>query len=139
VTPGWLTPTAGFAMAAGTGAALGAGEWVSGLFWGSFVAFVVVFPCVLYRLHMHPSIAGDEVHAHTRVCVCVCVCVSVVSVCVCVCKMQADYALVSVCVCVCVCVCARACVRVCACVCVFESIYLYTRYKQSTRWYQRRI
>jgi hypothetical protein len=85
VTPGWLTPTAGFAMAAGTGAALGAGEWVSGLFWGSFVAFVVVFPCVLYRLHMHPSIAGDEVHAHTRVCVCVSVCVCLWCLCVSVC------------------------------------------------------
>ena len=61
MTPGWLNPTAALAMAAGTGAALGAGQWVSGLFWAGFAGFVVVFPVVLYRVHIHPSIAGDEV------------------------------------------------------------------------------
>eukprot|EP00802_Teleaulax_amphioxeia_P012784 Tamp_12829.p1 GENE.Tamp_12829~~Tamp_12829.p1 ORF type:complete len:397 (-),score=50.83 Tamp_12829:585-1685(-) len=63
VTPGWLTPGVAAAMAAGTGAALGAGDWVGGLFWASFASFVVVFPLVLYRVHVYPSFLGDEEQA----------------------------------------------------------------------------
>ena len=41
VTPGWLTPLTGLATAAGTGSALGAGQWVDWFFWASFLGFLL--------------------------------------------------------------------------------------------------
>ena len=60
VTPGWLTPFTGLAMAAGTGSALGAGAWVDWCFWAAFVGVVGVYPAVLYRVHAHPAFLSDH-------------------------------------------------------------------------------
>jgi tellurite resistance protein TehA-like permease len=45
VTPGWLTPLTGLATAAGTGSALGAGQWVDWFFWASFLGFLLGVWC----------------------------------------------------------------------------------------------
>jgi len=60
VTPGGLAPPLGLAIAAGTGSALGAAEWVNAFFWISFAGFLVVFPAVLYRVHAHPTFLADK-------------------------------------------------------------------------------
>mmetsp|Transcript_4068 Transcript_4068/g.9281 ORF Transcript_4068/g.9281 Transcript_4068/m.9281 type:complete len:396 (+) Transcript_4068:2-1189(+) len=60
MTPAWMIPTVGIAMAAGTGASIGIGAWTGVFFWLALAAFIVQYPAVLYRVHVHPSIISDE-------------------------------------------------------------------------------
>lgn len=66
MTPAWMIPTVGIAMAAGTGASIGMGTWTGVFFWMAFAAFVVQYPAVLYRRDTAPQTTAHQPAASHR-------------------------------------------------------------------------
>ena len=62
VTPSWMVPPIGIALAGGTGISIGIGDGASIFFWFGLGAFFFAFPAALYRAHAHdvPPAPGDD-------------------------------------------------------------------------------
>jgi exfoliative toxin A/B len=62
VTPAWMIPPIGIALASGSGTSIGIGAGASVFFWLGLGAFFFCLPAALYRAHAYPipPAAGDE-------------------------------------------------------------------------------
>ena len=62
VTPSWMVPPIGIALAGGTGTSIGIGAGASIFFWVGLGAFFLALPAALYRAHAYPvpPAPGDD-------------------------------------------------------------------------------
>jgi tellurite resistance protein TehA-like permease len=62
VTPSWMVPPIGIALAGGTGTSIGIGAGASIFFWAGLGAFFFALPATLYRAHAYPvpPAPGDD-------------------------------------------------------------------------------